>query len=55
MWTEKYAIGNPYEEKILNLLEMGFDRERAQNAIEKCGGDQNKALNLLLDGWNFYF
>ncbi len=25
-WTDKYAKGNPYEEKMKTLLEMGFDQ-----------------------------
>lgn len=37
-------------EKVRNLCEMGFPEAAVRNALQKCGGDENTALEMLLSG-----
>lgn len=48
-WVDEYA--NPsktLQKKIKELMEMGFSKEAAQNALEQNNNDFDKALNALL-------
>merc|ERR1712060_700902 len=48
-WTETYAAPDPqYEGKVNKLMEMGFDKERCEEALKRNGNDQNQALDWLL-------
>lgn len=49
-WTEAFANPNSEgdEEKIQKIVEMGFDRAAAVNALKVSGGDENAALEALL-------
>lgn len=49
-WTETYASGSNEADAIRKLVEMGFDVEVCKKALEKFGGDENKALDSLLAG-----
>lgn len=37
-------------EKVKNLCEMGFPEAAVRSALQKCGGDENTALEMLLSG-----
>jgi len=47
-WVEKYASKKIGEQKIKNLVEMGFDQDKVKGALTKSGWDEETALNLLL-------
>ncbi|GIM02510.1 hypothetical protein Vretimale_7392, partial [Volvox reticuliferus] len=51
-WTEAFA--NPKadapDEKVERIVEMGFDRAKAIQALQRSGGDENAALEQLLGG-----
>jgi len=49
-WTETFASGtkSSNEQKINNIVDMGFTKEQAQAALEKHGYDETLALNQLL-------
>jgi hypothetical protein len=51
-WTEAFA--NPkadaVDEKVERIVEMGFDRAAAVQALQRAGGDENAALEQLLGG-----
>lgn len=49
-WTEAFANPNSEgdEEKIQKIVEMGFPRAAAVNALKVAGGDENAALEALL-------
>ena len=47
-WVGKYANPAINEGKITRLMEMGFTREQANNALLKHGFDEEKALEELL-------
>ena len=54
-WTRQYATEDqhpvsPYEAKVKNLTDMGFDAARALDALTKTKGDENAAVALLLQG-----
>eukprot|EP00878_Enallax_costatus_P001909 GHUV01002070.1.p1 GENE.GHUV01002070.1~~GHUV01002070.1.p1 ORF type:complete len:195 (+),score=50.75 GHUV01002070.1:456-1040(+) len=51
-WTESFAMANGGndEEKIQQIVEMGFDRTAAVKALQTTGGDENAALEQLLAG-----
>lgn len=51
-WTESYATGKAYiyDEKLKKLMEMGFTEDQCKDALSKCGGDENQAINHLLSG-----
>eukprot|EP00475_Leptophrys_vorax_P018586 TRINITY_DN2544_c0_g1_i1.p1 TRINITY_DN2544_c0_g1~~TRINITY_DN2544_c0_g1_i1.p1 ORF type:complete len:139 (+),score=33.95 TRINITY_DN2544_c0_g1_i1:284-700(+) len=48
-WTELYAKGEPFADKIVPLVEMGFDKERVKEALVKFEGDENQALDYLFN------
>ncbi|KAL4423487.1 hypothetical protein ABPG77_003620 [Micractinium sp. CCAP 211/92] len=50
-WTQMYAHGQQVvglEAKVLQIVEMGFDREQALAALRKADGDENGAMEILL-------
>ena len=52
-WTEAFAhSGQPKtgDEKLQRIVEMGFAASAAQAALQKTGGDENAAMELLLGG-----
>jgi len=52
-WTESYASErqtSPLEDKIKNIVSMGFEEAAAKAALEKHKGDETAALNMLLEG-----
>lgn len=49
-WTETYASNRGAADAIRKLTEMGFEVAQAQAALDKFGGDENKALDSLLAG-----
>ena len=47
-WTKKYANEDAQKkEKIEKITEMGFTEEIAIEALEKCGWDENEAIESL--------
>jgi ubiquitin-conjugating enzyme (huntingtin interacting protein 2) len=47
LWTENYAK-NQAEDKIKEIVEIGFSEEEAKLALQKNGFDLQKAVNYLL-------
>lgn len=49
-WTEAFANPNStaHEEKVRQLVEMGFERAAVVRALQDAGGDENVALEKLL-------
>lgn len=50
-WTREYAHSEQrvsMASKIASLQEMGFDEDSARRALEECGGNQTKAMDMLL-------
>lgn len=48
-WTEEYA--NPKKvmnQKLKNLVDMGFEENKALAALTKANMDEEKAINILL-------
>ncbi|KAK8882016.1 UV excision repair protein RAD23 B [Tritrichomonas musculus] len=41
---------NEWETSILSVMEMGFQREQAINALRQTNGDVQSAVNFLIDG-----
>uniref|UniRef100_A0A061RJZ0 E2 ubiquitin-conjugating enzyme n=1 Tax=Tetraselmis sp. GSL018 TaxID=582737 RepID=A0A061RJZ0_9CHLO len=48
-WTDQYAKGAPNDEAA-NLVEMGFDVNKVMSALAKTDGNQERALEILLQG-----
>jgi len=55
-WTESYATPKKKEEmkdavnaKIAKLSEMGFDKKKCAEALEKTKGDENAAVEWLMN------
>mmetsp|Transcript_56951 Transcript_56951/g.65245 ORF Transcript_56951/g.65245 Transcript_56951/m.65245 type:complete len:194 (-) Transcript_56951:120-701(-) len=46
-WTEEYASPKKQEEKINMIIEMGFDKVKAKEALMKSNWDVEMALNSL--------
>jgi len=46
-WTESYAMGKTHEDKIKNVVDMGFAREQAQQALEAMQWDEAAAVEHL--------
>ena len=47
-WVENYASDVTDENKIKSLMEMGFDKDQCEDALEMYEGDSNRALDFLL-------
>ena len=50
-WTENFAKEVTQEDKIKQLMEMGFDAQICKEALERYDWDINLATNVLLGGW----
>jgi len=53
-WTATHADPNaklvsPFQDKIDRLVEMGFAPEKAQGALDKFDGDENRAIDFLFN------
>jgi len=50
-WTETFAqeTKSSNEDKVKNIVEMGFTADQAEAALEKHGYDETLALNALLE------
>ena len=51
-WTETYAQAKETTDdtKVDNLVNMGFDKSKAADALKMHNGDENAALEELLSG-----
>lgn len=49
-WTQAYAKPQEEDAAVAGLTEMGFDAESASAALKQAGGDQARALEILLGG-----
>jgi len=50
-WTEEYAHKDQVVSnvsKVQRLTDMGFDKQVVMDALAKCGGNEAKAMELLL-------
>jgi len=48
-WTDTYAAGlESADAKVKKLMEMGFDEQACKDALKKCNGSDNAALEQLL-------
>mmetsp|Transcript_8175 Transcript_8175/g.14830 ORF Transcript_8175/g.14830 Transcript_8175/m.14830 type:complete len:192 (+) Transcript_8175:117-692(+) len=47
-WTETYANPSVNAGKIMRVVEMGFEKEKAVKALEENEWDEEKAVNALL-------
>lgn len=50
-WTETYAKVKTLEDKVQQIVEMGFGEADARQALEKCKGDPEAACNMLLSNF----
>ena len=49
-WVEKYASPKINEAKIQRLMDMGFSKQMVENALQKNGFEEERALEELLSG-----
>jgi len=49
-WTDMYAKDKPDSEKISRLTQMGFGEDAARKALAKAKGDEEAAVEALLNG-----
>ena len=49
-WTKTFASAAGLEEAVARLADMGFDSSKARRTLERCEGDEHRALNILLAG-----
>lgn len=47
-WTDSYAKENSKDDTLARVCEMGFSKEDAKAALERCGWDESAAVNSLL-------
>jgi len=47
-WTDTYAKETSDDEMIARVCEMGFSKDNAKGALERCDWDESAAVNLLL-------
>ncbi len=50
MWTENFAREKTVDDKIKQLMEMGFSEDMCRDALQRYDNDENLALNYLLGG-----
>mmetsp|Transcript_64336 Transcript_64336/g.112221 ORF Transcript_64336/g.112221 Transcript_64336/m.112221 type:complete len:208 (+) Transcript_64336:120-743(+) len=52
-WTESFAQpamhAKPMDDKVANMVSMGFPEDKCKEALAKHGGDETLALNALLE------
>jgi ubiquitin-conjugating enzyme (huntingtin interacting protein 2) len=46
-WVQEYALNNPEDIKVQQLMEMGFDEAKCRIALDKAGGDVAAATDFL--------
>ena len=46
--AELYANSSVEDQKVKDIMEMGFTREQAQAALDKCGSDKHAAIEHIL-------
>lgn len=46
-WVQEFALINPEEVKIKQLMEMGFDEGKCRIALDKAGGNVDAAVEFL--------
>ncbi|CAD8141923.1 unnamed protein product [Paramecium octaurelia] len=49
-WTQNYASKNKQEEKVQNLVNLGFEVGKVREALLRFGYDEEQAANFLLGG-----
>ncbi|CAK89714.1 unnamed protein product (macronuclear) [Paramecium tetraurelia] len=49
-WTLNYASKNKQNEKVSNLVQLGFDEQKVKEALIRFGYDEEQAANFLLGG-----
>lgn len=49
-WTENFAKEKTLDDKVKNLMEMGFPEDMCREALQRYDYDENLALNFLLGG-----
>jgi len=47
-WTDTYAKETSSDDAIARICDMGFSKDSAKDALEKCGWDESAAVNSLL-------
>lgn len=47
-WTDTYAKQSSKDDAVKRVCEMGFGKEEARAALERCGWDESAAVNSLL-------
>lgn len=46
--AELYANKSVEEQKVRDIMEMGFTQEQAQRALDECGMDKQAAIERIL-------
>jgi len=49
-WTDTYAKETSKEDAVARVCEMGFSKDSAKAALDRCGWDESAAVNSLLGG-----
>lgn len=49
-WTDNFAKEKTVDDKVKQLMEMGFSEEICREALLRYDYDENLALNFLLGG-----
>ena len=49
-WVQNYALETPDDSKVKQLMEMGFPKDQAQAALERCDFNEQRAVQHLLGG-----
>ena len=47
-YADQYANNLAEEQKVKDIMEMGFSREESQRALDICAGDKQAALDYIL-------
>ena len=47
-WTESYATKQSDDAKVAQLMEMGFPKDKCEEALKKANGNETQALEALL-------
>eukprot|EP00892_Ulva_mutabilis_P007964 jgi/Ulvmu1/553/UM001_0561.1 len=47
-WTKLYANNSVEEQKVKDIMEMGFTQEQARKALDACGMDKQAAIEHIL-------
>eukprot|EP01025_Chloroclados_australasicus_P000620 TRINITY_DN10262_c2_g1_i1.p1 TRINITY_DN10262_c2_g1~~TRINITY_DN10262_c2_g1_i1.p1 ORF type:complete len:200 (-),score=9.27 TRINITY_DN10262_c2_g1_i1:147-746(-) len=47
-WTKLYANSTVEDQKVRDIMEMGFTREQAQQALKLCAMDKQAAIEYIL-------